>query len=281
MYNALSVDVEDWYHTLDFNFPMETWGNYEDRIEHSLRILTALFDRYQVKATFFVLGAIAKKHPRLIAEIAAQGHEIGSHGSFHKLIYKQNEQEFREDIRSSKQTLEDITGKPVEIFRASTWSISKDTLWALRILQEEGFRYDSSIQPFQTYLSGMKHAPVSPFYPVIQGKKLDILEFPPTVYRLGKFTIPFAGGFYLRAMPLPLIKRFLQAVNKTRNGLIYIHPWEVDDGQPRLKVPPHVQLSHYYHIKENAGKIEQLLQCFSFMPIGELVKDNAYPSVAL
>lgn len=260
---------------------METWGNYEDRIEYSLRILIDLFDRYQVKATFFVLGDIAKKHPDLIAEIARQGHEIGSHGSFHKLVYKQTEKEFREDVRQSKQTLEDIIGKPVEIFRASTWSISKDTLWALRILQEEGFRYDSSIQPFQTYLSGMKHAPVYPFYPVIQGEKLDILEFPPTVYRLGKFTIPFAGGFYLRAVPLPLIKRFLHAVNKTREGLLYIHPWEVDDGQPRLKVPPHVQLSHYHHVKQNARKIERLLQHSPFMPIGELVKGRNYPSVEL
>ncbi|MFT8889725.1 MAG: DUF3473 domain-containing protein [Ethanoligenens sp.] len=281
MQNALTVDVEDWYHTLDFHFPMEEWGQYEDRVENSLRRLTDLFDRYHVKATFFVLGVIAQKHPRMIAELAEQGHEIGSHGLCHRLVYDQDEAAFREDVRSSKQQLEDIIGQPVESFRASTWSISKDTLWALRVLEEEGFHYDSSIQPFKTYLSGIQGAPVFPFHPAQNGKAFRLLEFPPTTYTCGKLVMPFSGGFYLRAMPLPVIRHCLKAVNKRREGMVYVHPWEVDTEQPRLRVPPLVQLSHYYHIGHNLEKVEKLLQTFSFVPVRELLRDKPYPSVEL
>jgi Predicted xylanase/chitin deacetylase len=281
MLNALTVDVEDWYHTLDFNFPAETWGNYEDRIEYSLKKLTDLFAEHDLKATFFVLGCVAQKHKALIRGLAQQGHEIGSHGCWHRLVTLQDEAAFRADVRESKALLSDITGKKVELFRASSWSISQSTLWALKILEEEGFVCDSSIQPFKTFLSGMAGAPVGPFHPVVNGERLNLLEIPPTVYRLGKITVPFCGGFYLRAVPLPMIKGFMRGVNKTRSGLVYIHPWEVDEKQPRLKVSPMVKLSHYYRLNQNLDKFEKLIQSFAFAPLGALLKNERYPSVSI
>lgn len=281
MKNALTIDVEDWYQTLDFHFPRETWDGYEDRIEDSLKRLTDVLEQNDVKATFFVLSSLARKHRGLIRNLAENGHEIASHGSFHQLVYEQSPDEFREDVRSSRKALEDITGRKIEMFRASSWSISLPTLWALDILEEEGFVCDSSVQPFHTFLSGMKNAPVSPYHPVLNGRRLRLLEFPPTVFSVGKIVIPFAGGFYLRAFPQPVIERLLKRVNRKRSGLLYIHPWEVDAGQPRLKVPPLVRLSHYYHLKRNLDKFDRLVRAFAPVPLGTLVREGNYPSIAL
>lgn len=281
MKNALTIDVEDWYQTLDFHFDRDTWDRYEDRIEYSLPKLTEVLARNHVKCTFFVLASLAQKHKELIRSLVRDGHEIASHGTFHQLVYEQNPASFREDLRISRNILEEITGQKIELFRASSWSISTPTLWALEILEEEGFRCDSSVQPFHTFLSGMKNAPVSPYHPVVNGRKLRLLEFPPTVYKLGGIVIPFAGGFYLRAFPQPVVKNLFSRVNRKRSGLLYIHPWEVDAEQPRLKTAPQVRLSHYYHLKHNLDKFEALVRAFEFMPLGELIQQGDYPCAAL
>lgn len=281
MQNALTIDVEDWYQTMDFNFPLEKWGSYEDRIEYSLKKLIDLLGENNIKATFFVLGYIAKKHPKLIRKLAEEGHEVASHGSFHKLVYKETEEEFREDIKYARNTIEEIIGKEVVIFRASTWSISKNTLWALEILEDEGFICDSSIQPFQTQISGIKGAPINPYHPIIDGKKLKILEFPPTVLSFYKVKVPFCGGLYLRILPSRIVKYFLNQVNKERNGLIYIHPWEVDTNQPKLKVAPHIKLSHYYNLHSTMDKFSFLIKNFDFVPLGEIIRNNSFVSIKL
>jgi polysaccharide deacetylase family protein (PEP-CTERM system associated) len=232
-----------------------------------------------VKATFFVLGYIAEKHPELIKKLADKGHEIGSHGSFHKLVYKQTKEEFREDVKNSKKLLEDITGQQVTLFRASSWSISEDTLWALGILEEEGYKCDSSIQPFKTPLSGINGAPKMPYHPIIDGNGLGILEFPPTVMPLGKKAVPFCGGLYLRTLPIAFIKYALRKVNKTGPGLIYVHPWEVDMQQPRLEVPVHIKFTHYYNLKNTLNKLENLLNTFEFVPLGDIIKAWEYKAL--
>lgn len=281
MKNALTIDLEDWYHTMDFNFPVDKWDSFEDRVENSVRIILDTLDEHKTKATFFVLGYVARKHPELIKEISNKGHEIGSHGSFHRLVYTQNENEFRQDVRASKELLEGITGKEIKLFRASSWSISTKTLWALRVLQEEGFICDSSVQPFKTPLSGINGAPKEPFYPVIEGRKLDLLEFPPTVLPVGNLGVPFSGGLYLRTMPLKFIKYALKKINATRPGMIYIHPWELDVSQPRLKVPPHIKFTHYYNLNKTLQKVEDLLKNFEFVPLGEIIRDGIYPSASV
>jgi polysaccharide deacetylase family protein (PEP-CTERM system associated) len=277
--NALTIDVEDWYQTLDFNFDIKTWNTYEDRIEYSLNLIIDMLDKYNVKGTFFVLGCLAEKHPKLIRRLAEKGHEIGSHGSFHKLVYSQTKEEFREDIMKSKKLLEDITAKEVVLFRASSWSISENTLWALSILEEEGYMCDSSIQPFKTPLSGINGAPRVPYYPIVNGEKLKLLEFPPTVMSINKLAIPFCGGLYLRALPMPFINYAINKVNKSSSALIYAHPWEVDLGQPRLDVPPHIQFTHYYNLNNTLNKLNKLLHKFEFVPLGEVIKGVQYDAL--
>lgn len=276
MKNILTIDVEDWYQTLDLNIPVNNWDTCDDRVHYGLNIILDLLDKYNIKATFFILGFIAKKHPELVKKIDNSGHEIGSHGTWHKLVYKQTKDEFREDIMLSKKILEDIIGKEVVLFRASSWSISENTLWALEILEEEGFICDSSIQPFKTPLSGISNAPTKPFYPVIGDKKLGILEFPPSVLQIGKIRVPFSGGLYLRTMPYSFIKRAIEFLNKSREAIIYIHPWEFDENQPRLEVPAHIKFTHYYNIKNNTLKLKKLLQDFDFITLGELIKNTKY-----
>lgn len=281
MKNILTIDLEDWYHTLDFNFPIKSWVNFEDRVEYGLSIILEILEKYNTKATFFSLGYIAKKNPKIIKKIDAMGHEIGSHGTWHKLIYKQNIKEFREDIVSSKKILEDIIGKEVNFFRASSWSISKNTLWALDVLQEEGFICDSSIQPFKTPLSGMYNAPTEPFYPIINGEKFNILEFPPTVSKIGNVLVPFAGGLYFRVMPYVFIERALKIINLSKPAMIYLHPWEFDVNQPKLNVKPHIKFTHYYNINNNALKLEKLIKNFQFGTLGEIIKDNNYRAIKI
>jgi polysaccharide deacetylase family protein (PEP-CTERM system associated) len=244
MKNIFTIDVEDWFHTMDFNFSMETWHTYEDRIEYGINAIIDVLSKHNVKATFFVLGCVAKQHPSLIRRIIAQGHEIGSHGLNHKMITTQNREEFREDVVRSKEILEDLTGKPINLYRSSSWSIVPKTIWALEVLEEEGFICDSSIQPFKTPLSGFKNAPRLPFYPIINGRKLNILEFPPSVLPFFYGCLPFCGGLYLRVFPISYIKYALKKVNTSNHGMIYTHPWELDFHQPRLKMPMHIKFRH-------------------------------------
>lgn len=281
MKNALTIDVEDWYQTLDFNFPTESWRSYEDRVEQGLKKILFLLDKYEIKATFFVLGCIAEKHADLIYEISSKGHEIGSHGTNHRLVFTQNPKEFKEDIRNSKKLLENIVGKEVNLFRASSWSITDKTLWALEVLEEEGFICDSSMQPFKTPLSGSKGSPKVPFRPEINKKVLNLIEFPPTVLPIGNTSVPFCGGLYLRIWPKAVLKKCLSKVNETREGIIYTHPWEYDVDQPRLKVSPLVKFTHYYNLNSTYYKLEELMKNFSFTTLGEVIKDKKYPIIAL
>lgn len=279
MLNALTVDVEDWYHTQDLNIRADRWDSLEDRIERSTGAVLDLLSRHGARATFFVLGHVARRHAPLVREIASAGHEIGSHGEMHRLVYGQTRGQFREDLLASRRTLEDIAGREVRMYRAPSWSISPDSLWALEILEEEGFVCDSSLQPFRTPLSGIGGAPVFPYHPVIGGRRLGILEFPPTVLRLGRFRLPFAGGLYLRALPGWAVALGLGLVNRERPGMVYVHPWEFDPGQPRLKVPAVVRLTHYLNLARTEDKLGALLGKFRFVPLGDLVGAGEYPAV--
>lgn len=278
MKNALTVDVEDWYHAHDLNIDRACWDSLEDRIEYSTKKMLELLSSYHIQGTFFVLGCVAQKHPRLVKAIAGAGHEIGSHGYWHQMINHQTRKDFRNDLLSAKHCLEDITGKKIVLYRAPSWSISPDTLWALQILEEEGFICDSSIQPFKTPLSGISNAPAIPFHPVVAGNMLKLVEFPPTVFQLGKVRFPFAGGFYLRALPLGFIIRTLTQVNKNHPGMIYVHPWEIDIKQPRLKVPRIIKITHYFNLGTTKSKLETLLKHFRFVPLGQLITNENYPT---
>lgn len=273
------MDVEDWYQTSDFNFDLKSWDNFEDRVEYSTETILDLLADHNIRATFFVLGCVAAKHPGLVHKIVQAGHELASHGSWHRMVTQQTREEFRADVRAAKLMLEDTSGREVNLFRAPSWSISADTLWALEVLEEEGYIGDSSVQPFATPLSGIKGAPVVPYHPVIGGRQLRLVEFPPTVLELGRLRVPFSGGFYFRAMPSFLFNLAMRRVNQNQEGMVYIHPWELDIKQPRNRVSPLIWLSHYLNIARTKGKIEKLFNRFDFVTLGDLIKDGEYPAL--
>ena len=281
MKNALTVDVEDWYMTHDFNFDIELWDGFEDRVVESTRLLLDILGRYELKATFFILGCVAKRHPELICDIAAEGHEIASHGGWHRMVSKQDRQEFVTDVRETKKILEGLSGQEVNIYRAPSWSISEESLWALEVLEEEGFVCDSSIQPFKTPLSGIANAPVFPYHPIVNGQRLRLIEFPPTVLELGRLRLPFAGGLYFRMMPQRLFCWAMQKVNVGGPGMLYIHPWELDEHQPRLSASLLTRMTHYGNLGKTYRKLEHVLSMFEFVPLGELLKEDWFPERAI
>jgi polysaccharide deacetylase family protein (PEP-CTERM system associated) len=234
-------------------------------------LLLECFDRNDVKGTFFIVGDIAKRFPSLIREIANKGHEIGSHGNMHRMLTTMNPTSFREDIRTSKSLIEDISGQSVFQYRAPSWSLSVDKYDWLGILEEEGYRIDSSIQPFQTPLSGSNTAPVEPFRPIINGKRYSIIEYPSTVWNWGPIRIPFSGGLYLRIMPGAIINLLLKSINRSRPGMIYVHPWELDPTQPRIRASFMIRFAQYYRLESTERKLDWLLERFALHPLGHVV----------
>lgn len=283
--NALTVDVEDYYQTNGLNVPVDSWSGYADRVENNTCRLLECFRKHQVKGTFFIVGNIAERFPTLIRKIVSEGHEIGSHSNMHRMLTSMDSKSFREDIRTSKSLLEHTSGQAVVQYRAPSWSLTSDRYEWLGILEEEGYQIDSSIQPFLTPLSGSAKAPVIPFRPIINGLQYSIVEYPSTVWNWGAFRIPFSGGLYLRAMPLQVIARLLQSVNHSRTGMIYIHPWEIDPGQPRISTSLLFRFAQYYCLNTTERKLDWLLGHFTFYPLGYLVdtlsRKSKIPNVIL
>jgi polysaccharide deacetylase family protein (PEP-CTERM system associated) len=279
--NALTIDVEDWYQTSALRIDISQWPLQEDRVERNTYKLLALLDKHRVKATFFVLGCVAQKHPELIRSIAHAGHEVGSHGVWHRMLSELTLEEFREDLRESRRILEELTGKQVTFYRAPSWSMSSDRYEVLNVLSEEGFICDSSIQPFATPFSGINGSPDQPFHPIVGGKTLDLLEVPSSVLRIGKLTLPFSGGFYLRALPYFYVSWVLRQINRSKPGMIYVHPWELDTDFPKLKVSFPVKLAQYYRLKSTERKLDRLLNEFEFAPLGEIIRERLYPDIPL
>ena len=281
MLNAMTVDVEDWYMTSGLNVPPERWDLCEDRVEANTERVLELLKRTGTKATFFVLGYVAERHPRLIERIAAEGHELGTHGYRHRMLTTMRPEEAVEEILRTKEMIERISGSRVDMFRAPSWSLAPPLYGVLAELDRAGFRCDSSMQPFRTPLSGIAGAPVEPFHPVVGGRKLSLVEFPSTVLELGGMRIPFAGGLYLRALPYPFVREALRRVNRTRPGMVYVHPWELDPEQPRLPAPPHIRFAQYYRLDTCARKLERMLQEFSFGTLGAAIAERTFPPIPL
>lgn len=281
MLNAMTVEVEDWYMTNGLNIDPSRWEEYEDRVVPNTLELLDLFQSYRVKATFFILGCIAEKHPGLVEEIARRGHEIGCHGGWHRLVTSQTTEEFRADLRYAKSVLELITGRRVSLYRAPSWSVVPASFAVLPILKEEGFVCDSSIQPFRTPLSGVWGTPHEPFEPVLDGVPVGLVEYPPTVARVAGMTFPFSGGFYLRAVPYFLVRWALKRINRLRPGMIYVHPWEIDPGHPRVETSATVQFVQYYGLNRTRKKLERLLKEFRFAPLGDILGAGTYPRYEL
>lgn len=267
--NALVIDLEHWYSPefLRDHLPAEL---VDQDVESVIPIL-ALLDKYNVKATFAVLGSVAEKHPELIKEIYDRGHEIASHAYSHKTLYELGKDGFEDEIRRSVELLSSITGEKPIGFRAPSFSINNSTKWAFEILEKYGFRYDASIFPIKTMLYGEPKAPIDIYRPSKedvtqhdpQGK---ITEFPMTVLKLGR-NIPICGGFYMRILPLWFLKLGIKSVNKKRPAIIYIHPWEVYTETPRLKLPLFSRFVTYWGVDFTISKLERLMDQFKFYPL--------------
>lgn len=270
---VITVDVEDWYHTNGYNFPIEKWHEFESRIEENTLYLLDLFDKYNTKGTFFILGEAARINPNLVLEIDRRGHEIGCHSYWHQLFYNQDHTTILNDIIKSKEILETIINKEVIYFRAPSWSIGKNELWILKELSRLGFKCDSSIQPFWTPLSGFSSSPVQPFIPVIDGEKQNLIEFPSTVLSFGPLKMPFSGGLYMRILPYAIFKSCLKIQSSKGLVMIYCHPWEFDLELPRVKTTWTKHFIHHYHIHKNRIKLEKILSDHKGIPLGEAIKN--------
>lgn len=275
--NALTVDVEDYYMVSGFSdrVRFDDWHGFESRVEQSTNRVLELFSRHGVKGTFFILGWIAERHPGLVRDIHSAGHEIACHGYNHRLVYDITPDDFRMDVRRAKDILEGITGAKVNGYRAASYSVVKETLWALDILMEEGFLYDSSIFPIRHDRYGIPGA--GRFAHYIETKAGRLLEFPPSTVKLLGQNLPVAGGGYFRLLPLWLTSMALRRINISERmpAVFYIHPWEIDEGQPRLKVGAFAAMRHYANIGRTMKKLERLLREFSFRPLASFMNESA------
>lgn len=267
---VVSVDVEDYFHAESFSDVVERsrWDSYTSRVEANTRRLLELLAKLNVHATFFVLGWVAERFPGLVREIAAGGHELGCHSYWHRLIYKLDPAEFREDTRRAKDVIEQISGEPVRGYRAPTYSVVDGSLWALEILSELGFSYDSSIVPIHHDRYGIPDAPRAPFR--FQTPSGSMTEFPITTFRLAGHNLPVGGGGYLRLLPQIYTRLGLQRVQ--REGLpsvIYIHPWEIDPDQPRLAGRLSSRLRHYTNLSRTLERFQSVLQAGSYTSFRE------------
>ncbi|MFN0123373.1 MAG: XrtA system polysaccharide deacetylase [Blastocatellia bacterium] len=271
--NALTVDVEDYYQVEAFSglISREEWPRWESRVERNTRNLLELFARHNVRATFFTLGWVAERHPQMIRDMVAAGSEVACHGFEHRLIYQQTPAQFREDVRRAKQILEDISGKDVTGYRAPSYSITSRSLWALDVLIEEGFRYDSSIFPIHHDRYGMPDAERFPHALVCPAG--TILEFPPSTVRLLGMNWPVSGGGYFRLLPYSVFSRGFRRINETERqaAIFFIHPWEVDPDQPVVPAPRLSTLRHRLNLHRTTGRLRRLLTDFSFAPVSDIL----------
>ncbi|MCB9833763.1 MAG: DUF3473 domain-containing protein [Planctomycetes bacterium] len=274
MANALTIDVEDYFQVGVFQASIrpEDWGEFELRVERNLHLIRELLDRRGIKATFFVLGWVAERIPGLIAELAAAGHEIGSHGHGHRPIWHLDRESFRDDVRRSQGILGDILGAAPTSYRAPCFSVTRETLWALEILHEEGIRQDSSIFPVRHPEYGIPGSEKD-LYRIALPAGGEILEFPMTVGRLAGRELAFCGGGWFRLFPYWLTRKALtRSAAEGRPFVFYLHPWELDPEQPRLYRHAGLlgRFRHYVNLGRNQRKFERLLDEFTFSSMGEV-----------
>lgn len=264
--NALTVDVEDYFQVSAFakSIDQNDWDKHPLRVENNTRRLMDMFDEAQVKATFFVLGWVADRNRDLVKEIAQRGHEVASHGYSHQLIYNQTPEVFREETIRSKALLEDIIQMPVRGYRAASYSITKNSLWALDILAEAGFVYDSSIFPVRHDRYGIPDAEERPHI-LKTPKGYSLVEFPLSTARIFNYKLPIAGGGYFRLYPYALTRAGLRQVNSRKQPFIfYLHPWEIDPDQPSIEAGWFSRFRHYNNLDKCEPRLQRLMKDFQF-----------------
>jgi len=274
MLNALSFDVEEYFHAEAFSCTVrpDEWPTLESRVVRATERLLDLLEEASTSATFFVLGWVAERQGALIRAIHTRGHEVACHGYGHQMITRQSRAEFAEDVHRGKATIEDAAGTEVIGYRAPTFSVVRETLWSLEVLAAAGFRYDSSIFPIVHDRYGFPDAARFP-HRVAAGPGLEMGEFPlSTVARFG-WRLPVAGGGYFRLFPYRLTRRAVRSLNEGEGqpAIVYLHPWEIDPDQPRLSVGWLTHLRHSVNTRTTEPKIRRLLRDFRFAPVRDVL----------
>ena len=269
----LSFDVEEHFQVAAFwsLSRRREWGKLASRVDRNTRKITDLLSEHSTKATFFILGWIAERHPDLVKSLAQEGHEIASHGYGHELVHTQTPDQFREDVRRSKQILEDLIGLPVVGYRAPSFSIRPETEWAIPVLIEEGYQYDSSIY---NRFQGVKGGSITRegIYQ-IETSAGTIWEVSPSTMNACGLQLPVAGGGYFRLFPYAASKMFLNKLEGQGLQLVmYLHPWELDPEQPRMDGPVLSKVRHYLNLRKTELRLRWLLNDFSFAPIRDAIR---------
>lgn len=283
--NILTFDVEEWFHLLDFDATRTEaeWGNYEVRIHDNVDRILDILDRTNTKATFFIIGWVAKTYPEVVKKIAAK-YQIGTHTMNHQLVWQQTPEQFREDVDSSIKLLQDITGQPIECFRAPGFSIRESEPWAFDILSELGIKYDCSVFPAHHAHGGMASYG-TPVPSIVKHGKSEIKEFPVSIKTIAGKNLIFSGGGYFRLFPYPLLKSWSKEAEKNGYLLSYIHPRDLDGRQPMLEgLPLARKFKSYVGLKQAPEKLSQYLKDFKFTDVAtavEMIDWSKVPTVNL
>lgn len=273
--HCLSFDVEEHFQVSAFwsDARRQEWDRYESRVERNTRWLAELLEKHRMKATFFVLGWVAERHPELVKSLAAQGHEVASHGYGHELVTTQSPEQFRQDVRRAKTILEDLTGNRVVGYRAPSFSITSDNSWALSILVEEGYLYDSSIYD---RFARVREAKRTGGVFEIMTTAGSLWEVPPSTFKTLGVQLPVAGGGYFRLFPYSVSRMLLRGLEAQGTTLVmYLHPWEIDPSQPPMEGAWLSKFRHYLNLHKTQDRLNSLLTDFQFHSIQEALEPVA------
>jgi polysaccharide deacetylase family protein (PEP-CTERM system associated) len=272
--NAMSVDVEDYFQVSAFDrlVSRASWDGFESRVVRNTSRLLEVFAQADVRATFFVLGWIAERHPALIRDIVSMGHELASHGYHHQLLYMLTPRQFREDVRAAKAVLENAAGVKVLGFRAPSYSVVASSLWALDILIEEGYVYDTSIFPIHHDRYGIPGA--ARHVHRVDRPAGALIEMPASTVRIGGLNLPIAGGGYFRLLPYAWTRWGIHRVNRSEDEpvIFYCHPWEIDPEQPKFQVGLASRMRHYGGLSRTARRLKQLIEEFRFDSVAAVLE---------
>ncbi len=278
---CVTIDVEEYFQIEAAHgaIGQANWGDWPSRVRRNMDLLLDLFDRTGCRATFFFLGCVAERHPDLARRCVDMGHEVASHGLMHDRLHRLTPETMRQDVQWSKRLLEDQTGMPVLGYRAPTWSLTRQTSWAVDVLADAGFVYDASVFPVRHPMYGVPDAPDRPFYLEGGAGQSRLLELPPLTWRVMGKKLAVAGGGYFRLLPLSLMKRGLnQAAAEGRPAILYFHPWEFDPDMPKMPLNMTGRMRTYTGLRSAADKLEQIIRDFDsgseasvtgWLPIGE------------
>jgi polysaccharide deacetylase family protein (PEP-CTERM system associated) len=271
MLNAVTIDLEDWYQGIEQ--PFATWGRFTDRLHVGMDVLLNILDQTGTRATFFVLGWIAEKHPALIHRLAEQGHEIASHGYDHEKLYHTTPDALRETLLRAKRATEDASGAVVLGYRAPFFSLTRASLWALDVLSELGFTYDCSVYPGSNWRYGIPGTPEHIYR--VEGTSLT--EFPVSTLTFSGRKLGI-GGAYFRILPYHVTHNGVRALNTVgKAAMFYLHPWEFDPGHPLVRFRWRAMLTHYFNLSATAPRFARLLRDFRFGTVSAVFNAQETP----